>query len=161
MSTDFLWERVERLVASAHDRVILIAPFIKMDVAVRVVSSTGSGVRLECYTRWDPDEVARGVSDPDIVRIPELAGKVHLCPNLHAKLVLADERALVGSANLTSKALGLAEKANVEIMVEVPADMAEVLDLLEVVRAGCDSLVGPRCDGLIWPRVRLAGVLTV
>lgn len=26
---------------------------------------------------------------------------------------------------------------------------------------GCDSLVRPRCDGLIWPRVRLAGVLTV
>lgn len=28
-------------------------------------------------------------------------------------------------------------------------------------KAGCDSLVRPRCDGLIWPRVRLAGVLTV
>ena len=27
--------------------------------------------------------------------------------------------------------------------------------------AGCDSLVRPRCDGLIWPRMRLAGVLTV
>ncbi len=26
---------------------------------------------------------------------------------------------------------------------------------------GCDSLVRPRCDGLIWPRVRYAGVLTV
>ncbi|STD15194.1 PAP2 superfamily [Dermatophilus congolensis] len=30
-----------------------------------------------------------------------------------------------------------------------------------VMLGGCDSLVRPRCDGLIWPRVRLAGVLTV
>ncbi|WP_285132093.1 hypothetical protein [Propionibacterium freudenreichii] len=33
--------------------------------------------------------------------------------------------------------------------------------LVRIAASGCDSLVRPRCDGLIWPRVRYAGVLTV
>ena len=38
---------------------------------------------------------------------------------------------------------------------------SQVVDACSRAQVGCDSLVRPRCDGLIWPRVRLAGVLTV
>lgn len=135
MTIDLLWPRVASLMESATERIILVAPFVKRGVVERLLESTSSEVVIECFTRWDPQEVARGVSDPDILEIPRLDGRVYLCPNLHAKAVIADERALVGSANLTLKALGLAAPPNLEIMLEVPATTQEVVNLLEQLRS--------------------------
>lgn len=135
MSTSNIWAAIEELVGSATRRVVLVAPFIKRGVVDRLVAVIPPGVELECYTRWEPDEVARGVSDPDIIDLPELAGRVRLCANLHAKAIVVDDRAFVGSANLTRRALGLVEPANIEIMVEVPANHEAVLELLRLIRS--------------------------
>jgi hypothetical protein len=72
--------------------------------------------------------------------IADRGGKVWLCDRLHAKVIRADGRALIGSANLTGAALGWSFLPNLELLSEVPADNPQLLELFstlerEAVRA--------------------------
>lgn len=119
--------------AGAHGRVTLVAPFIKREVLAAVLSALPTTVEdIECITRWVPEEVAAGVSDPEIIELAEEDKRLRiaLCPTLHAKLYLTVERCLIGSANLTGKATGRASNANIEILVEAPAAHPEIVRVL-------------------------------
>lgn len=72
-------------------------------------------------TRWIPEEVAAGVSDLAVFDLAQARGNcsLNLLDNLHAKLYTADDVALVGSANLTGRALGWSTFPNVEILTTV------------------------------------------
>jgi hypothetical protein len=119
------------LVACAHHEVLLIAPFIKHPALSRVLQAVPEHVRVRCVTRWDPAEIAAGVSDLevwDLVRQrPDT--ELRLRMGLHAKLYQADQRCLVGSANLTGTALGWVQPANLELLLETRADKARVREL--------------------------------
>lgn len=119
---------LEHLDAAQH-QVILIAPFIKRGVLERCLDVIGEGVDVYVYTRWDAAEVAQGVSDPDIITLDRVNG-VRLLPTLHAKAYLSDDRALIGSANLTQRALGITPGANVEVLIPASVDSPEVAALL-------------------------------
>ncbi|MGW4967255.1 phospholipase D family protein [Nonomuraea sp. NPDC004186] len=124
-----IWRQIEDMMTGAHERVALVAPFIKREVLAAVLSAVPSSVEsVECITRWVPEEVAAGVSDPEIIELAEddKRLRIALCPSLHAKLYLTGERCLIGSANLTAKATGWATNPNIEILVEVPAVHPEV-----------------------------------
>lgn len=118
--------------ATAEDRVILIAPFIKRDVLERCLDAVSEGVDVHVYTRWDAAEVAAGVSDPDIISLDRV-DEVRLLPTLHAKAYIADDQALIGSANLTQRALGITPSANVEVLIPVSANAPEVAALVHEV----------------------------
>lgn len=123
-------------VATARSEVVLIAPFIKRSVLEACVREVRPDVELRVITRWDPAEVAAGVSDPEIITIPRLEEAVELVPNLHAKAYIADDLALVGSANLTERALGMGEvRANLELLIQTNADSPELTVLLDEVKA--------------------------
>lgn len=132
-----IWSQIEQLLDGATRSVILIAPFIKLDVFRRAVESIPDGVsEILCITRWSVPEIAAGVSDPEIIALavgdPRI--NIRLLHNLHAKAFLADGRCLVGSANLTGKATGLVPNANVEIVIEVPSEHPAVQRLIEETR---------------------------
>lgn len=123
-------------VATARDQVVLIAPFIKRRVLEICVEEVRSDVDLRVYTRWDPAEVAASVSDPEIITIPGLEEAIQLVPNLHAKAYIADNYALVGSANLTERALGMGPvPANLEILLQASVDSPELTTLMHEVTA--------------------------
>lgn len=123
-------------VATARSEVVLVAPFIKRSVLEACVSEIRPDVELRVFTRWDPAEVAAGVSDPEIITIPGLEEAVELVPSLHAKAYVADDVALVGSANLTERALGMGEvPANLEVLIKTGATSPEVATLLQEVHA--------------------------
>lgn len=114
----------------AQTEVVLCAPFVKAATLTRVLDSIAPGVTIQVFTRWRPDEVAAGVSDTTILPLVEdRGGSVHLCDRLHAKLFRFDDRALIGSANLTASALGWAANPNLELIAEVGADLPQVLSL--------------------------------
>lgn len=75
---------------------------------------------LRCVTRWFPHEIAAGVSDPDIIDTLEERGNftLSLVDRLHAKLYIAGERCLAGSANVTLAGLGEGSNTNIEVLVE-------------------------------------------
>ncbi|WP_395295265.1 phospholipase D family protein [Kitasatospora hibisci] len=138
MTADHVWRQIEQLLATATDRVILVAPFIKKEVFQAVLAAVPAGVvEITCVTRWSVSEVAAGVSDPEIAELAQQDGRaaIRLCHNLHAKLYVADGRCLVGSANLTGKATGRVPAANVELLVEVGTNHPEVQRVLAAVNA--------------------------
>lgn len=118
--------QVRRLLAGAERRAVVAAPFIKADALQRVLHAVPAGAGLTVYTRWRVDEVAAGVSDPQILEAVEArGGEVWLCDELHAKVFVADDRALVGSANVTAAALGLSRRPNLELLQ--PVNSSEVV----------------------------------
>ncbi|MCP3733834.1 phospholipase D family protein [Sphingomonas sp. RP10(2022)] len=107
-------------VAAATRQLILCAPFIKAAVLRRLLAAMNPDVGVCVVTRWHADEVAAGVSDLETFDIVAArpGSELRLIDRLHAKLYLADDRALVGSANLTATALGWCDRSNLEILLE-------------------------------------------
>lgn len=98
---------------------IMCAPFAKQREVSKVVSAVPSGVRITLFTRWRPDEVAAGVSDTEVLSVIHgRGGVVYLHDRLHAKFYRNENRALLGSANLTGSALGWSSNPNIELLVQ-------------------------------------------
>ena len=155
-------ERLKALLQSAQDDVLLCAPFIKAQVLETILSVVGASVIVRIVTRWRAAEVAAGVSDLAVFEIANERPntELKLLEDIHAKLYLADNWGLVGSANLTATALGWAERSNVEILIPVQRTDTEVLHLLKrlesaakatftirsAVEAEAAALVEPKLD---------------
>jgi len=116
------------LVATARHEVLLVAPFIKRPTLNRVLRAIAPGVPVLCVTRWEPREIAAGVSDLEIwdVLAARQGTELRLRVGLHAKLYRADGQCLVGSANLTDAALGWSGRPNLELLVPGQADDPEI-----------------------------------
>lgn len=111
------------IIRSATESILFVAPYIKSNAMEEFLSTIPEGVGLiKCITRWLPEDIASGVCDLDIwKKITDRGGKLFVHPHLHAKYYRADDRCLVGSANLTKRGLGWASPSNVELLVELPA----------------------------------------
>lgn len=99
---------LSNLCAEANKEVLLAAPFIKVSVLEKLMNKISPDVSLRCITRWFPEEIVAGVSDLEVWSLIQQRSNssLWLRPDLHAKYYRADQRCLVGSANLTGKALG-------------------------------------------------------
>lgn len=140
---------VVRHLAGAERTVIIAAPFIKCGAFVRLLEAIPASVVLSVYTRWRPEEVAAGVSDPQILDFTEgrPATEVWLCDQLHAKLYLVDEvRALIGSANVTAAGLGTASASNLELLQAV--DVAAATSALFLVDLRARSRAATRAEAM-------------
>ena len=111
------------LLETAQNNIVLCAPFIKRNVLKKLLMNVPTSVSVKVVTRWRPQEVACGVSDLEVYDlIFEMDNvRLYLLDSLHAKLYVADEACLVGSANLTGTALGWSTQPNVELLV--PSDI--------------------------------------
>lgn len=108
---------------SVRSSAVLCAPFIKEGVLRDLLREIGGGVHLDVFTRWRPEEVAAGVSDPRAREVvEEMNGKMWICDSLHAKYFRLDGRILIGSANITRAGLGWSRSPNLEILSEVAVD---------------------------------------
>jgi len=131
-----LGPRLHDLLATASSDVLICAPFIKRHAVREMLPSIERGLGLNVFTRWRPEEVAAGVSDPLVLLdIQERGGKLWLCDRLHAKLYAADRSALVGSANVTGAALGWSASPNLEILTSVPRGDSSVAALEAALKA--------------------------
>lgn len=119
---------LEDLCASASSSVVLAAPFIKRNVLDRLLSHIPELTPVNCITRWRPEEIFAGVSDIEVWNIIEQREftSLRLQSNLHAKYYRVDGTCLVGSANLTRSGLGWASNSNLELLVEIPFDHADL-----------------------------------
>ena len=129
-------ERVKALVRQAKSEVILCSPFIKAKVLSVLLDVIRDGVSVVIVTRWRPAEIAAGVSDLEVLDLANERPQteVRLLHSLHAKLYVADEHCLLGSANLTASALGWREDSNLELLVSAhrnDTDLAFLLGQLE------------------------------
>lgn len=113
---------LESILGEAQD-VVIAAPYIKANALSRVLANVGVDVSLVCVTRWQMQDIALGASDVECrTLVKELGGVFKLHPTLHAKYYRADEKILVGSANLTYSALGWSAEPNLEILCTAGTD---------------------------------------
>lgn len=125
--------RIRALFESAVGNVSVIAPFIKADALRSLLDVIPTDTHLHCVTRWLPQEVAAGVSDPEILDMLEERGNftLSLVDRLHAKLYIAGGRCLAGSANVTLAGLGEGGSKNIEVLVETAIDDPGIAATLE------------------------------
>lgn len=129
-------ERIQSILAEATNFVHIIAPYIKVEALRLLLNSVRPKTHVRCTTRWLSNEVAAGVSDPNIIYLLEKRGNfsLTLVDNLHAKIYISDEKCLAGSVNVTFKGLGETDNKNIEILVETTTSepsIAQVLSEIE------------------------------
>lgn len=141
-------ERLKALLAAARRRVVLCAPFMQARVVETLLSVVADDVMVRLVTRWRAVEVAAGVSDLGTFEVANRRARTQLLllNDLHAKLFVADERCLMGSANLTGAALGWSEFSNVELMVSVPVRNEDVAVLLQQLEAAVPATLAMRSE---------------
>jgi len=125
-------ERIKNLVQGASHSVVLCAPFIKSKVLSTVLGVIPPNVHVQIVTRWSPIEIATGVSDLEVydVAYDRQNTELRLLEELHAKIYIADDQCLVGSANLTARALGWAEVHNIELLIQSDTSNPSIVFLL-------------------------------
>jgi len=123
-----LGTELSNLCAEANKEVLLVAPFIKASVLERLLNQMPTEISLKCITRWFPEEIVAGVSDLKVWNLIQNHdnSSLWLRPDLHAKYYRADNRCLIGSANLTGKALGWSYSPNLELLIPLSADEPKV-----------------------------------
>ena len=102
---------------SGARHLVIAAPYIKADTLAKVLANVSPAASLICITRWNPHDLAVGASDTECRTIViKRGGSFRLHPSLHAKYYHVDNVVLVGSANLTSSAMGWSRQPNLEIL---------------------------------------------
>ena len=117
-------QRIRTLFRQASHATV-IAPFIKTDALRSLLEAIPARAFIRCVTRWLPAEVAAGVSDLEVLDVLAERGthELLLTDRLHAKLYIADNHCLAGSANVTLSGLGEANHVgNIEILVDTDLD---------------------------------------
>lgn len=111
-------------VREATHRVQLVSPFLSMRVATELARfASKSSAEWSLLTHLDPLAVAGRYLSIDGLRALRSAGvRVGHLDRLHAKVYVADQIAIVGSANLTGTGLGNAARSNVELSVALPSE---------------------------------------
>ena len=117
-----LGDELTRLCAGAR-YLVIAAPYVKADALIKVLSKVSPDAFLICITRWNLQDIVLGASDIESRTIvTKLGGSFRLHPSLHAKYYRLDNVVLVGSANLTSAALGWSRQPNLEILCRAGDD---------------------------------------
>ena len=127
----FPGQELLELLGRASREIVIAAPFIKAAALERMLAVIPPGVAvLRCVTRWRPEEIAAGVSDLQVMDVVQSrpGARLFINPLLHAKFYRADNRCVIGSANVTHRALGWAMPANLELVVEATADTQRIKD---------------------------------
>ena len=108
-----------KVLARGVDRVLIVAPYIKVDTLRRLLPLISEHAQLTCVTRWQRLDVVAGVSDVACrTLVVERGGRFLLNQRLHAKYYRLGDTVLVGSANLTAAGMGYGSHPNVEILCE-------------------------------------------
>ena len=138
--TNNLGEKITRLLSGARERIVIVSAFVRGDALSRILSDTNSDVPVTVFARWRLADLVYGASDLsafDVARERGATFRIHSA--LHAKVFIADNSALVGSANVTLSAFGESENPNTEILVPTPADESCIQSLLKSLLA--DSMI--------------------
>lgn len=126
MTSAQLGDRLVRLCADAQN-VMLAAPYVKASALSRVLDGVGGGAFVSVITKWTPNDLAIGSSDLRCrAIIKDLGGSFRLHPTIHAKYYRINDEVLVGSANVTSAALGWSTRPNLEILCRPGPDFDAV-----------------------------------
>ena len=138
--------RIRDLFAAATSRVLVVSAYVGQAAVTELLDASTGAAERTVYARWEIDDVASGASDWRVWDIAAERGvPFFACPRLHAKIYIADNTALVGSANATGAGIGLSANANLELLIEVDARHASVMEVIRIAQetSALASPIGP------------------
>ncbi len=128
-----LGSRLTEILGKARDRVIIISAFIGSDTLNALLGACSGNVSKAVYVRWRMDDILSQATDSEIFSVAQSYGaKLYCHHKLHAKAYIADNIAVVGSANATNPGLGYAMNSNIELLTETTAGNTDVCKLLTI-----------------------------
>ena len=144
--------RISQLIEETKGPLLVAAPYITRPAFQHLLSLLGDRA-LAVVTEWSVRSVAIGATDPRIYydvaeRQPHFATQLSLLPGLHGKLYMTDQRALVGSTNLTSNGTGWFGPGNLELLVEVTADDPEVRAFIRAIKQYRTEATATKADAV-------------
>ena len=121
------WEETfVELLQGAKEKVYLASPFIKKQTATLIAENTNKGIDLRYINSFKLSNFHRGASDLEALTIlDEHKAKQKNVHNLHAKLFIFDNRAVVTSGNLTPGGL----RKNLEYGVLLQGGLVKEVEL--------------------------------
>ena len=128
-------DQIRQLFLKANKRVIIISAFIGAKVLDSLLGGTKHVIERSIYVRWDFHDIASGATDWqswDVARSHSVP--MYACPKLHAKLYIADNKVLLGSANATTSGLSGPSKGNLELLILEDAGIFPVKQIIRRVR---------------------------
>ena len=132
MTTEIRFKRLDEILfrhfANAKTCVVIVAPFITLRAFNSIIEDIDPEVTLKVVTRWISEELASGVSDCRIYESLSTNDKaeLYLLDSLHAKYYRSDDEILIGSANITRRALRDGGESNFEILGSLRLSRSEV-----------------------------------
>lgn len=123
-SLQCLGDQVCELLSSAQREIAIVAPFVTYQAISRLVECCPRGVPVQVAARFLPSDIAAGVCEvaaAEFLLADQRVSNFVRHSALHGKLFRADDRCLVGSANVTNRGLGWAKASNAELLIRIPA----------------------------------------
>jgi len=134
-TSDFKFH-LESALATSKERIIVISAFLTPS-ALKWLFEKAQHNRIKVVSRWQKSDLVSGASSLECFPLCLSKGvPFGISPLLHGKVFLVDDQVFLGSANLTSKGIGLAGKANLEFgtgFVSTASDEKKIDELLEAV----------------------------
>ena len=126
---------VVELIRCARDRVIILTAYVGETTLDSLLDAVSEEVKeTAVFVRWKKRDIVTGASD---WRAWDVAARhrvpFYACHSLHAKVYIADNSALVGSANATASGLGVGKRPNIELLVPMDADDEHITKVLNAV----------------------------
>jgi len=102
---------------SSGSEVIIFCPYIQVSSLKRIVDGLHS--KLSIITSWKTTDILKGISDLDVYPFCKSIGAyLYINQKIHLKVICDSyHNAIIGSANITDKGLGVALNSNYECAV--------------------------------------------
>ena len=154
-----LGDDIISLLNVAQQSALIVAPFMRSEALTRLLDSIPLGTETKIVTRWRPVDLLAGASDLGVYDLSEsMSASLFLRYDLHAKFFAADDKCLVGSANVTDTALGWRTPANVELLAPVARTADHIVAFEEALFAGAVRATAGQRDRLQVLLERLRGL---
>lgn len=120
MWTSDLHSKLAKFAASAEEDLAVFAPYVTLG-ALQTVLDQVAVKNPSVITTWSAQDVLEGYSDVRIYPyLKRRGGFLFLLRRLHFKALYADfSRAVISTANITGRGLGISDNANIEVAVEI------------------------------------------
>ena len=157
-----LGDDIISLLKVAQQSALIVAPFMRSKALARLLGSIPSGTETTIVTRWRPVDLLAGASDLGVYDLAESwLASLFLRYDLHAKFFAADDKCLIGSANVTDTALGWRSPANLELLAPVARTADHIVEFEKALLTGAVRATAGQRDRLQVLLERLSGLSAV
>ena len=144
-----LGDDIISLLSLAQHSALIVAPFMRSAALTRLLDSIPIGTKTTIVTRWRPVDLLAGASDLGVYDLAESReASLFLRYDLHAKFFAADDRGLIGSANVTDTALGWRTPANLELLAPVARTTDHIIEFEKALLTGAVRATAGQRDRL-------------